>query len=389
MTTAAARLERPVQPLALGAAAIVIAGLFLAVVPHGERQVALLAIGIAMGVTLYHAAYSFSAGWRRLLLDRDLTAVTAQLIMIAVAVVLFAPVLAGVFGRAPGGAVAPVSLAMAFGAFVFGIGMQLGGGCASGTLYTAGGANLRMVVVLLFFCLGGFWASLDLSWWMQSPALGSVSLGRTFGWVEATLLQLAMLAAIWGTLRASGARVYGRLWIARPWTLASLATGPWPLLLAAGLLAGLNLLTLLVAGHPWSITWGFALWTAKIAATLGWDPAASAFWSGGFQQAALARPVWADTVSVMNFGILAGAFAAAAAAGRVAPTWRLPLPSLAAAVIGGLMMGYGARLAFGCNIGALFSGIASFSLHGWVWIAAAVSGAVVGAKLRPLFRLPR
>ena len=30
-------------------------------------------------------------------------------------------------------------------------------------------------------------------------------------------------------------------------------------------------------------------------------------------------------------------------------------------------MGYGARIAFGCNIGAYFGGIASFSLHGWLW----------------------
>jgi uncharacterized membrane protein YedE/YeeE len=52
------------------------------------------------------------------------------------------------------------------------------------------------------------------------------------------------------------------------------------------------------------------------------------------------------------------------------------------------MMGYGARLAYGCNIGAFFSGIASSSLHGWVWIAAAALGTVVGIRLRPLFRLP-
>jgi len=30
------------------------------------------------------------------------------------------------------------------------------------------------------------------------------------------------------------------------------------------------------------------------------------------------------------------------------------------------MLGYGARLAYGCNIGAYFSGIASASVHGWL-----------------------
>jgi hypothetical protein len=51
------------------------------------------------------------------------------------------------------------------------------------------------------------------------------------------------------------------------------------------------------------------------------------------------------------------------------------------------MLGYGARIAFGCNIGAYFSGIASGSLHGWMWLPAAFVGSMWGTKLRPLFGL--
>jgi hypothetical protein len=99
--------------------------------------------------------------------------------------------------------------------------------------------------------------------------------------------------------------------------------------------------------------------------------------------------VFSNTTSVMNFGIIAGALLAAGLAGRFAPSapWRLPLRSILAAIIGGLLMGYGARLAFGCNIGAYFSGIASASLHGWVWFVAAMAGSVLGTRLRPLFGL--
>jgi uncharacterized protein len=63
--------------------------------------------------------------------------------------------------------------------------------------------------------------------------------------------------------------------------------------------------------------------------------------------------------------------------------WRVPARSLAAAIVGGLLLGYGARLAYGCNIGAYFSGIASGSLHGWVWLVAAFAGDAVGVRLRP------
>ena len=149
----------------------------------------------------------------------------------------------------------------------------------------------------------------------------------------------------------------------------------------------LNWLTLLIAGHAWSITWGFSLWAAKIAMALGWDPATSSFWSGTFQANALARPILADTTSVMNIGILIGAMAAAALAGKLAPRFRIGARPLIAAVVGGLALGYGARLAYGCNIGAFFSGVASTSLHGWVWILAAIPGNIVGVRLRPLFGL--
>jgi len=51
------------------------------------------------------------------------------------------------------------------------------------------------------------------------------------------------------------------------------------------------------------------------------------------------------------------------------------------AVAGGLLMGYGARLAMGCNIGALFSGTASLSLHGWVFWLFLIVGAYVGSQI--------
>ena len=87
----------------------------------------------------------------------------------------------------------------------------------------------------------------------------------------------------------------------------------------------------------------------------------------------------------MNIGIVLGALAAASLAGKVAPGWRIPPKPLAAAVIGGLMMGYGARLAYGCNIGAFFSCVASTSLHGWVWILCAIPGNLFGIRLRRRF----
>ncbi|HEX9646114.1 MAG TPA: YeeE/YedE family protein [Alphaproteobacteria bacterium] len=390
MTAAALALPRTQRP-ALAAALALAAVLFGAAAMIGARNAALFVLALGIGVTLYHASFGFTGAWRRVFVAGDISGVSAQIVMLAAASLLFAPVLAhgGAFGREIAGAVAPVSVSMAFGAFLFGIGMQLGGGCASGTLYTAGGASLRMMLVLAFFCLGTFLGSLDLHRWQQLPGIGPVSLGTALGWEVALPLQLALLGAIYLALRRAGGRNVVPLWPRAGVGRRELVHGPWPLLLGAGLLALFNWLTLLIAGHAWSITWGFSLWTAKIAAALGWEPLSSPFWRGGFQQAALARPVLADTVSVMNVGILVGAFAAAALAGRIAPRLDYTPRQLLAAVIGGLAMGYGARLAYGCNIGAFFSGVASASLHGWVWILAAIPGNAIGIRLRPFFRLSR
>jgi len=355
----------------------------------GWRLGALVAIGGLLGMSLYHAAFGFSSAYRRAFFDRDFSGVTAQLVMLAAAMVLFAPLLAEgeVLGQPIAGAVAPVGVQVMVGSFMFGLGMQLGGGCGSGTLFTVGGGSARMVVTLAAFCVGGFWASFDMPWWATTPRWGAVSLASEFGWPAALVLQLAVLAAVWAGLRRwQGEGSRKPLWDAG-FDWRALARGPWPLLLSALLLAVLNAATVVVSGHPWSITWGFTLWAAKAAQAMGWDPATAPFWTGRFTAATLSRGLWHDVTSVMNVGILLGALMAAGLAGRFSPVLRIPARSLLAAVIGGLAMGYGARIAFGCNIGAFFSGVASTSLHGWLWIIFALGGTWLGLRLRSLFGL--
>jgi uncharacterized membrane protein YedE/YeeE len=114
--------------------------------------------------------------------------------------------------------------------------------------------------------------------------------------------------------------------------------------------------------------------------------AAWPFWQGA-RAASLQQNIFHDVTSVMDFGIMAGALLAAGLAGKFHPEWRIQTRSLLAAIIGGLLLGYGSRLAYGCNIGAYFSGIASGSLHGWCWAIAAFVGSIIGTRLRPLFDL--
>jgi uncharacterized protein len=355
---------------------------------YGVRQAALFVVGLAAGVVLYHAAFGFTWAWREFAASRRGAGLRAQMVMLGVAVVIVLPLLAaGELGEQTlRGAVAPLGLTVLLGAFMFGIGMQLGGGCASGTLFTAGGGSSRMVVTLAAFIAGSVIGAWHMPLWQHAPSLPPVTLLGAFGAPGAIALSLLLFAAIWALTTNLERRRHGGVISIRDGH-GSWLRGPWPLVAGALGLAGIQAATLLLAGRPWGVTGAFALWGSKIAALAGVDVAAWPYWQRPDAAAALAESVFADVTSVMNFGIVLGALTASGFAGRFAPALRIPLPHIAAAVVGGLLLGYGARLAYGCNIGAYFSGIASSSLHGWLWFIAAFAGSAVGTRMRPWFRL--
>lgn len=355
----------------------------------GGRQAALFLVGVGAGVVLYHAAFGFTSSWRGFIVDGRGAGIRAQMLMLALTSAFFFPVLGQghLFGQVVRGSVSPIGVSVVAGAWLFGVGMQLGGGCASGTLYSTGGGNTRMAVTLLAFIAGSVIGSAHMPWWTATPALKPMSFVTSFGVSAGLALALALYALVSViTIVVERARRGQLDGLAAPpaggWRIVR---GPWPLVAGAAGLALVNISTLLISGRPWGVTSAFALWGAKVLQTTGVDVAAWPYWSTPAQAAMLKASVVSDVTSVMDVGIMLGALAAAAIAGRFAPVWRTSSRSLAAAVIGGLFLGYGARIAYGCNIGAFFSGIASGSVHGWLWLVAAFGGNVVGTRLRPLF----
>ena len=373
-------------PVLLAIGLIVASVLFLAV-QFSWRQAALFGVGAAAGLVLYHSAFGFTSAWRALIADGRGGGVRAQMLMLAVTSAIFLPLLADgqVFGRLVRGTVAPVGLSVVCGAFVFGVGMQLGGGCASGTLYSAGGGSVRMLITLTAFIAGSVIGVLHMPWWEAVPALEPTTLLASLGLAPALGGSLLLFGAVTMASVAVEQRRHGTL--EKRTTASSFIRGPWPLVAGALGLAAINVATLVIAGRPWGVTSAFALWGSKVVGAAGLDVAGWPYWQTPARAAELQASVFDDVTSVMDFGIVLGALAAAGLAGRFAPTWRVPLRSLAAAIFGGLMLGYGARIAYGCNIGAYFSGIASSSVHGWVWFASAFVGNIVGTRLRPLFGL--
>ena len=339
----------------------------------GLNQALLFIIGGALGMTLYHASFGFTSSWRVFIKERRGRGLRAQMIMLSLAVLLFFPALGAgeLFGNPVKGNVSPVSMSVMIGSFIFGIGMQLGGGCASGTLYTVGGGSSRMIFTLIFFCVGSLIATSHIDWWFNLPHLAPISVVSSLGVIPALILNFVLFAIIalitiklekkrHGTLEAQpSSHTLG-------WN--RFFQGPWPLVWGGIILTLLNFATLALAGRPWGVTSALAVWAAKSASVMGIDVASWAYWQQPANAKALIEPLWFDITSMMNFGIMIGALLAASLAGKFAPNLNIPKRSLIAAILGGLLLGYGARLAYGCNIGAYFSGIASGSLHGWLWL---------------------
>ena len=86
------------------------------------------------------------------------------------------------------------------------------------------------------------------------------------------------------------------------------------------------------------------------------------------------------TTSILNVGIIVGALASALMAKQF-QVRGAPARELIKALIGGTLMGIGADLSFGCNIGGFFSAISALSLAGVAMMAGLMIGAFIGLKL--------
>lgn len=349
-------------------AALVAAFFIFLVLSVSVRQAVLLLVGMGMGAALAGARFGFTTGWRQLIEQRDPRGVTGQALLLALASLAALPLM-GQFSEL-NAALGPPSVSLLIGAFVFGLTMQIADGCGSGTLYKAGlGVPLNMGILPLF-ALGSFLGSVHLDSWLALGQTEPVSLSAQFGTGGALALTLALLG-----LALLGVRVWvgaGKAWLDKRWGWGAIA------------LAVLATLNLLLAGQPWGVVYGFGLWAAKVSVALGaFDPAANAFWSQAGNAQRLTQTVLMDVTTITSIGILAGALWVSAKT----PATNKPLTAQqwAIGLLAGFVMGYSSRLAFGCNVGAMLSGISTGSLHGWIWVPMAFAGTLVGVRVRRRF----
>ena len=360
---------------------------------HGARPGVLLLLGLGLGFALFHSRFGFTSAWRQLIAVGNGAGLRAHALLLGTTATLFALIIGtgtGLFGSVPQPSGGAIGVGLIVGSFVFAVGMQLGGACASGTLFSVGSGHGAVLLTLIGFIVGSTLAAWQYGLWGDLPAFDSYVLADHIGWFGSWLVTVAALAVIWWVTRRVQARRNPPPVAAPPSARGALARtvrGSWPLAVGAVVLSVLGAGVLLVSGGAWGITSAFALWGSKIAGWLGASPETWEFWQRPGSAAQLSGPVLADKTSLTDIGIVIGAALAASAGGVWVLHRSIPWRTAVASVLGGVLMGIGARMAGGCNIGAYLAGIASGSLHGWIWGACALVGTWAGLRLRPLFGL--
>jgi len=119
----------------------------------------------------------------------------------------------------------------------------------------------------------------------------------------------------------------------------------WPYWVGAVLLAVLNISLFAFSGSPWGVTTPIAYWGAWIYKALGGHPEQWVFFQDPGNAKALAGGFLNNPGSVQNAGIVVGAFIATLLASQFKVKKIKAFRQVIAASLGGLLMGYGARVA--------------------------------------------
>lgn len=147
------------------------------------------------------------------------------------------------------------------------------------------------------------------------------------------------------------------------------------LLAAMGHRDGLSIQDTVFDPGYWYITTQEAQWGGWVLERLGWALRDNIFF--GLDNGL--PPPWLNAPGFMSIGIILGA--AMMALARREFKWKLPnLEAAVFALAGGALMGLGARIAMGCNIGAFFATVTNGDPSGWIFLLGMSLGAWVGVK---------
>ncbi|KAF0426160.1 YeeE/YedE family protein [Pediococcus acidilactici] len=313
----------------------------------------------------------------------------------------------------------PINLGLLIGGILFGIGMSFSSCCASGVLTDLATDAPRAGVTLIFFCIGVFigfpfqvqsWVK--NSWWTSPTGTkfaNGVYMPDLFKWdgmngylgavvLTALLAGLVIylsylyekkrkLADDYHVIPSENVQDHPEDFDAKTFSLRNeetyryLLEKPWTLKQGAFGMMIVFVLMMGITRSGWGASTPYGLWMGKLLNVFGVsDNALSQF--AHLPAGTFSAPLLSNPVTVQNFGIFLGTLIYILTSGLLKKTLHattsLTLKSASMFAAGGLAMGFGTRLSNGCNVGALYSPIAQFSISGWIFLAFLVAGGVLG-----------
>ncbi|MDA1097111.1 MAG: YeeE/YedE family protein, partial [Chloroflexi bacterium] len=385
---------------------VLIAAVALSVVM--SRTEAILAplwlLGMAAGFTVQRSRFCFASAFRDLFLFGSARTMKGILIGLGIATIGFAMIMYAEvpfpgLGALPDEAhILPVGLSTVVGGLMFGVGMVLSGGCASGSLY-----RMAEGYVASWVSVGGLLIGLALlaktwNWWWRLvishepriwlPAQFNMGFG---GAVALTFLGLFLvfLLVVWWESRAGlsmpdmGSRTdpaEGFAETLRGFWKKMFVSG-WSAPVGGAILGGIVVLMYLTH-MPWGVTGELTRYSNATLSGLNIAPPILLGLSeiGGCAGRANETGIFTHTFAV-TIGLLPGALVGALFSREFKLRFPRSRVRYAQSLGGGVLMGYGSGLAIGCTIGAFFSSIPSLSVSGWLFGLALAAGAFLGVQV--------
>lgn len=346
--------------------------------------------GFLYGFLLQKADFCFVASVRDWISVKDTRILNGVLVLIATSLLGWGLVLTlGGRGVADVWTV-PVGGANLLGGILFGIGMTIAGGCGSGTLYRCGMGYVQFWIVLLFAVIGNLLFAFVYDPWVKSaldPLTWNESGFTLYDWplpyyalpvaIVAVMLAVVLYRFGWSGLK-DGLR--GAL---TDWERNPLRQSHWDIRLVAFLIGAIATVQFVLMSNVGITGPETRIGAVALAQLFGDD----VVFGNTYLNALFAEfpKVGLGPEETLVIFLVIGSFAAALLSGSF--KWRLPRASrLPYAIGGGLLMGVSSRIAPGCNIANLITGIGGLSLSSVLVVIGMMIGVFVVVAY--VFRMP-
>lgn len=329
-----------------------------------------LAVGAVLGFVMQRGRFCVTGFLRDIFTLRSWRGVTALLVVIAVHAV-------GLAALTSTGVISPevsdfAPVAVILGGFIFGLGIVLAGGCASGTWYRSGEGLVGSWIALAMYALSAaamnYGPLAGMNDWLGDITVDATTVPESLGispWFFVVVLGLVTVALVRHFInRERSAPTPVQLAPKKTGLAHLLVEKPWHVFVTAA-----------VVGVVGVIAWPLSAETGRNSGLGITTPSADlATWI------TTANPANWNWGVLLVLGILVGSFIAARASGE----FRVRVPDgrqAVRSVVGGVMMGVGAAWAGGCTVGNGMVQTSLFSYQGWFGIVAIALGVGAAAKL--------